>query len=92
MICPLLPLPAAHLEPAELLVEEPAAGSSVALLTETGMTAGAFNGAKEKEEDTGRKNGVAVLFDLNCKVLLVRRCSIHACHINAVKFCKGRRI
>jgi hypothetical protein len=45
-------------------VEEAAGGSSVALLTETGMTAGAFNGAEEKEEDTGRKNGVAVLFDL----------------------------
>ncbi len=54
------------LEPEELLVEEAVGGSSVPLLTETGMTAGArvlFNGAEEKE-DTGRKNGTAVLFDL----------------------------
>ena len=46
-------------------MEEAAGGSSVPLLTETGMTAGAwvlFNGAEEKE-DTGRKNGAAVLFD-----------------------------
>jgi len=55
------------LEPEELLVEEAAGGSSVPLLTEIGMTAGAwilFNGAEEKEEDSGRKNGAAVLFDL----------------------------
>jgi hypothetical protein len=47
-------------------VEEAAGGSSVLLLTETGIIAGArvlFNGAVEKEEDTGRKNGTAVLFD-----------------------------
>jgi hypothetical protein len=53
-------------EPEELLVEEAAGGSSVLLLTETGIIAGArvlFNGAVEKEEDTGRKNGTAVLFD-----------------------------
>ena len=55
------------LEPEELLVEAVVGGSSVPLLTETVMTAGArvlFNGAEEKEEDTGRKNGAAVLFDL----------------------------
>jgi hypothetical protein len=36
------------------------------LLTETGIIAGArvlFNGAEEKEEDTGKKNGAAILFD-----------------------------
>lgn len=60
----MLPPPLLSLEPEELLVEEAAGGSSVALLTETGMKVGAFNGAEEKEEDTGRKNGVAVLFDL----------------------------
>ena len=47
-----------------MLVGEVAGGSSVALLTETGITAGAFSGAEENEEDIGRKNGVAVLFDL----------------------------
>ena len=54
------------LEPEELLMGEAAGGSNVPLLTETGITAGArvlFNGAEEKEEDTGRKNGAAVLFD-----------------------------
>ena len=47
-------------------MEEAAGGSSVPLLTETGIIAGArvlFNGAEEKEEDTGRKNGAAVLCD-----------------------------
>jgi hypothetical protein len=51
-------------------VEEAAGGSSVPLLTETGIIAGArvlFNGAEEKEEDTGRKNGAAVLFDFNAR-------------------------
>jgi len=48
-------------------VGDAAGGSNVPLLIETGITAGAkvlFNGAEEKEEDTGRKNGAAVLFDL----------------------------
>ena len=47
-------------EPEEPLVEEAAGGSSVPLLTETGIIAGArvlSNGVEEKEEDTGKKNG-----------------------------------